>query len=151
MTAFAHSVEVMHKTDTQPETQTVSALVRAGLAQFIDYPDLEHTLKGVDSETSLSVEANVTLSLEREYKCMTCESGISVEERHVVINGVYAYRKRDGYVYDHHHLHTTCFHDYELPFWDEVLVVPMNKLRRNAILNRIHEAKMRRKTSSFAA
>jgi hypothetical protein len=151
MTAFAHSAEVLHKTDTQPEIQTVSALVRAGLAQFIEYPDIDHALHGFDAETSLPVEANISLSLEHEYKCMTCEDAIVVEERHIVISGVYSYRRRDETVFDHHHLHSDCFHEHELPFWDAITVSPMNKQRREVVLDRFRQVKMRHKLSHIAA
>ena len=151
MTTLVHPVEVMHETDTQPEAQNVSALVRAGLAEFIYYPDLEHTLKGIDSETSLAVEANLTVSLGHEYTCKTCEGAIAVEERHVVIGGVYSYRKRTNDIFDHHHLHSDCFSKHELLFWSDIVVAPMNKQRRDIILSRIRQAKARRKTSSLAA
>jgi hypothetical protein len=151
MTAFALSAEVLHKTDTQPEIQTVSALVRAGLSQFIGYPDLNHTLHGIDSETTLPVQANTTLSLEREYKCKTCTDAIIIEERHVVIEGVYSYRQQTGDVLDHHHLHTQCFQEHELLFWDQIFSTRMNKARHDAIVRRILQAKARRKTSRLAA
>jgi len=151
MTAFALSAEVLHKTDTPLEIQTVSALVRAGLAQFIDYPDLNHTLEGIDSATSLPVQANFTLSLDKEYACQTCESAIAIEERHVVIEGVYSYRERTREVYDHHHLHRKCFQEHELPFWDRVVSTRMDMGRHNAIVKRILQAKARRKSSLLAA
>lgn len=151
MTVFAPSVETLQKTDTAPENQTVSALAKAGLAQFVHYPDLEHSLRAIDHETSLPVEANTSLSLDREYTCMTCESTIAIEEHHVVLSGVYSYRERDGQIFDHHHVHADCFREHEILFWDDIVVLPMNKWRRNAILHRIHEAKARRQSSALAA
>lgn len=151
MTAFALSAEVLHKTDTTPENQTVSALVRAGLAEFIDFPDLNHTVIGINSATSLPVEANFTLSLDKEYRCWTCEGPIMIEERHVVVAGIYSYRKRDGTLFDHHHLHTDCFHENELPFWDRIATTRLDKERHHALVQRMMKAKARRKSSALAA
>jgi len=150
MSALAYSVETL-KADTSPETQTVSALVRSGLAQFVGYPDLNHMLSGIDSDTSLPVEANITISLERQYTCMTCMNPVAIELQHVVISGVYSFRKRTGRILDHHHLHTDCFVDNELPFWDEIVILPMDRLRREIILRRIRQAKTQRRASSLAA
>lgn len=151
MTAFAQSVETLRKTDTQSNNRTVSELVRVGLADFIDYPDIDHTLHGINSETSLSLEANITVSSIREYTCKTCRSPIGLEERHVVVSGICSRRLRDGAVLDHHHLHRDCFHDNELPYWDDITVGPMDKERRQVVLDRIHQIKEKRKSSGLAA
>lgn len=151
MTAFALSAEVLHKTDTTQENQSVSDLVRAGLAEFINFPDLNHTVVGINSETSLPVRANFTLSLDKEYTCATCESAIMIEERHVVIAGIYSRRLRDNKVFDHHHLHTSCFHQNELPFWDQIATTRVNKKRHHAIVERILQSKARRKPVAIAA
>ena len=111
----------------------------AKLGKIAAYPDIDHALTGIDSETGLPVSANITVSLNKDYACYTCASPIKIEEKHVVVSGIYSYRSRDRYTLDHHHLHKDCFTDNELPAWDTIAVVKMSKDRREEILQRFRK------------